>query len=182
MQCYPFLDKWGKGKDQKIISGLQVQIEKAYKRAINSWSGSYLLKSSSSLFYNAEVESSLFNRHILWCHHLYLNEVSINSEAVQGKSSSFIAAEDIHACHFFNGCHPFCNGTLIKWMKPIKQIKIYIYIYISMENVCFMLEHTNEVSLFSWNEICNQLSLKAFVYFHSIKIHVSGSIFFQVSC
>ena len=48
-----------------------------------------------------------------WSQCLYLNKVSINSEAIQGKSSGFITAEYIHASHFFNCCHPFCNGTLI---------------------------------------------------------------------
>lgn len=49
-----------------------------------------------------------------WNYVLYLNKVSINSEAIQSKSSSFITAEDIHSSHFFNCSHSFCNGTLKK--------------------------------------------------------------------
>lgn len=47
---------------------------------------------------------------------LYLNEILVHSEPIQGKCSSFIAAEDIHSSHFFNCCHPFSYCTLqINW-------------------------------------------------------------------
>lgn len=42
----------------------------------------------------------------------YLDEISINRKTVQGKCSSFVAAEDIHPSHFLYCCHPFGNGTL----------------------------------------------------------------------
>jgi len=31
---------------------------------------------------------------------------------VESKSSSFVAAQNIHSCHFLNGCHPFSDSTL----------------------------------------------------------------------
>ena len=51
----------------------------------------------------------------------YLNKVFINSQTIQCKSSSFVTAEHIHACHFFNCCHSFCDSSLKNEVKIQKE-------------------------------------------------------------
>lgn len=51
---------------------------------------------------------------------LYLDEVSINREAIQGQSPGLVAAEDVHSRHFFDGRHPLSDGPLHNKNKRFK--------------------------------------------------------------
>jgi len=42
-----------------------------------------------------------------------LNQALVHSKLVKGESSSFVTAENIHPCHFFYGCHPLRDGSLL---------------------------------------------------------------------
>jgi len=45
---------------------------------------------------------------------IHLNQVFVHGELVEGESSGLVTAENIHASHFFNGCHPLGDGSLLR--------------------------------------------------------------------
>lgn len=49
----------------------------------------------------------------------YLNEVLVNSQLVQGQSSGFVTAQDIHAGHFLYSSHSFSDRSLQEICLPL---------------------------------------------------------------
>lgn len=45
--------------------------------------------------------------------HACLDQGLVDSELVQCEGASLVATQNIHACHFLDGCHPLSDGTLL---------------------------------------------------------------------